>query len=278
MFSYRISPRYRGADISDCSRGPRVNTDLEWEKWGAKDPYFGVVTHAKFRRGAMDDAAKAEFFARGEAHVARMLDIRRETFGIETAPRRALDFGCGVGRLAIPLARVCGAATGVDVSPSMLEEARRNADAAGVDNLELLLSDDALSRVEGRFDFVHSYIVFQHIPTERGIAIFARMLDLLEPGGIGALHLNYAKAAWTERQGLAPEVPPGLRLRRRIRRALARLTAPKPDDPEMQMNCYAVNQLFWLLQRAGATDLRVMLEDHSGEYGAFLFFRKPAEA
>ena len=64
------------------------------------------------------------------------------------APRSALDFGCGVGRLLVPLARRCPSVVGVDVADSMLAQARARCDAVGVTNVRLLKSDDRLSRVD----------------------------------------------------------------------------------------------------------------------------------
>jgi len=46
---------------------------------------------------------------------------------------RVLDMGCGTGRHAVELARRGFRVTGVDFSAGMLEEARRKADAAGVE-------------------------------------------------------------------------------------------------------------------------------------------------
>ena len=50
-----------------------------------------------------------------------------------TPDQSILDLGCGTGRHAIELARRGFRVTGLDVSPGMLTEARRNAKAAGVD-------------------------------------------------------------------------------------------------------------------------------------------------
>lgn len=45
---------------------------------------------------------------------------------------RVLDVGCGTGNVAITAARRGAEVTGLDISPSMLERARRNADVADV--------------------------------------------------------------------------------------------------------------------------------------------------
>ena len=64
---------------------------------------------------------------------------------------------------------------GVDVSPSMLAEARRNCDARGARNVELLAAD-RLGTLAPEFDLVHSFIVLQHIPPRH------RRADLRDAG------------------------------------------------------------------------------------------------
>ena len=96
-------------------------SDKEWEKLGQDDPYFGVISMDRFRKGQMDDEAKADFFRSGEEHIEYVLKTISDTMIPGFAPSRALDFGCGVGRLALPMARRIDEVVGVDVSDSMLE-------------------------------------------------------------------------------------------------------------------------------------------------------------
>ena len=166
---------------------PDRSTDIAWEQWGRRDPYFGVITLPQFRRDQMTEEARREFFRSGEVHVQFVLDYVRHFIDANFKPDAVLDFGCGVGRTLLPFAATAGRATGLDVSPSMLQEARRNCDAQGRQNVQLLLSDDQLSAVTGDFDLIHSCIVFQHIPIARGRAIFAQLLRFLRPGGIAVL-------------------------------------------------------------------------------------------
>lgn len=49
---------------------------------------------------------------------------------------RILDVGCGTGNVAITAARRGGAVAGLDVTPAMIDRARRNAGIAGVDGIE----------------------------------------------------------------------------------------------------------------------------------------------
>ena len=131
------------------------DSDQDWERFARTEPYFAVLTEPQYR-GELSRSDRAEFFRTGEAHVSEMLSIIRTRLHPAFAPARALDFGCGVGRLLIPLAARCREVTGVDVSPAILDEARRNCEAAGVSNVVLIRGDDKLSAIKEEFDFIHS--------------------------------------------------------------------------------------------------------------------------
>src|SRR5277367_1629330 len=110
---------------TDIASPTNLSTDHEWEEWGRRDPYFGVLTHPRFRRANLTEAAKSEFFESGRLHVEYVMQVVRKHIDADFTPKRALDFGCGVGRILIPLAQVTQEVVGVDVSPSMLHEAKR---------------------------------------------------------------------------------------------------------------------------------------------------------
>ena len=185
-----------------------MSTDTEWVKWGQQDPYFAVITEDRFRAGKLNDDAKQAFFDTGRWHARYVLDTCRRLIDPAFEPARALDFGCGVGRVAVPLAERVASVVGVDVSPDMLAEARRNCDLHGLANVELLPSDDTLSAVIGSFDLVHSCITFQHIDVPRGRRLFARLIELLAHNGIGAIQITYAKAYHPDSHGQPPAPPP----------------------------------------------------------------------
>ena len=242
-------------------------SDAAWKKFGEDDPYFGVISHDKFRRSRLDEDARREFFDTGAAHVDRLFEIVRTVFHADVAPRRALDFGCGVGRVLIPLAARCGEVVGVDVSEGMLAEAKRNCADRGITNAHL---ESSLGDVPGRFDLVHSYIVLQHIPVRRGFAYIAAMLERLEDGGFGAIHVTYAKSrpGWKKAaQWMRARVPGA--------HGVGNLLQGRAfSAPLMQMNSYDVNRLLLLLQEHGCTRIHTHLTDHGGYRGAMLFFRR----
>jgi cyclopropane fatty-acyl-phospholipid synthase-like methyltransferase len=100
-----------------------------------------------------------------------------------------LDFGSGVGRLAIPFSRHAHRVVGIDISQSMIAEAARNCESSNVNNVAFKLSDDQLSEVLDRFDLVHSYIVLQHIDWIRGRRILQSLAERVTSGGYLAVQL-----------------------------------------------------------------------------------------
>jgi 2-polyprenyl-3-methyl-5-hydroxy-6-metoxy-1,4-benzoquinol methylase len=265
-----------------------TNTDLEWETWGKNDPYFGVVTSEKYRSDRLDHNAKREFFKSGEDVVEQVLSNCRKRFGDDFAPKNMLDFGCGVGRLVIPFAGVVDRVVGVDVSDSMLEEAKKNCEINALQNVSFLRSDDNLSLLQESFDFIHSFVVFQHIPTDRGKRIFGKLLSRLNDGGVGAVHMTYAKSYFDRSFGMPPSHSLARRLASAIKhRVKNRLNSHRRTneiqkqhgsmsrDPQMQMNSYLLNEIFYLIQAAGIRDVYSEFTDHGGHLGVYIYFQKP---
>lgn len=247
------------------------DSDRSWEQLGREDPYFGVISTPDYRRGSLDEDTLRDFFQSGEDHVARVVAAAGRLHG-DFAPTRCLDFGCGVGRVAIPLARRFGAVVGVDVSAAMLDEADANARRSGVENLTLVRSDDGLSQVVGPFDFVHSYIVLQHIPVNRGMRIVERLVDLLAPGGVGAIQVTYHCA-----QPRLARITRTIRERVPFAHGAANLVRRRDlHDPYMLMQGYDLNAVLHVLQRHGCTELLTEFTDHGGIYGVMLYFRTPS--
>jgi SAM-dependent methyltransferase len=263
-----------------------VSTDADWEQWGRRDPYYGVLADPRFRATVLTPAAREEFFFLGQLHVDQLLANCRRLFGGDFAPQRVLDFGCGVGRLLLPFAAIASEVVGVDVAPSMLAEARRNCDQAGLNGVSLVLSDDRLSQVQGQFDLVHSSLVIQHIAIERGLVLFEELVRRVRPGGVGAIHVAIAWDWYAEQRGVPPPTPaPTTALA--PRRWFGSKTEPRAQtlpptrasaDPDMQMHFHNLSQLMFILQRNGSTWVHSELADHDGVLCAFLLFQGPVTA
>ncbi len=247
-----------------------VNSDAAWERYGQIDPYFGVLAHERYRSKHLDAAAHTEFFRTGEAHVDFIFQMARKYIDSEFCPARILDFGCGVGRLIVPMSRFGEHVVGVDVSEAMLKEATENCLRYSITNVRFVRSDDRLSALDGKFDFIHSFIVFQHIPPSRGMTILQRLLEHLEIGGVGALHFTYARKAPITRKCVA-----WMRRNVPLTNCLINLVQGKPwNYPLMQMHNYSLDRLVEILNDFGCRDLFLHQTDHGGHLGTMLFFRK----
>ena len=103
----------------------------------------------------------------------------RRRAAVPRAAQRALDFGCGVGRLTRALGTRFGSALGVDISAGMVEQARRLNEAFPACEFCVNAAPD-LGQLEAEsFDFVYSSIALQHLPTvpeiERYVTEFLRV-------------------------------------------------------------------------------------------------------
>lgn len=81
---------------------------------------------------------------------------------------RVLDLGCGVGRVTIPMARLCPQAeiVGIDISPVAIERACDARDEAGVANATFLIGDGRTIPDVGPLDAAYSMLMFQHCEPE----------------------------------------------------------------------------------------------------------------
>ena len=235
------------------------NTDAAWEEWGRRDPYFGVITDPKFRRSQITEQTKREFFESGRMHVDYVMQTIHRYINPSFVPKAVLDFGCGVGRTLIPFARIAEQVVGLDVSSAMLQEAKRNCDQQQLTNISLMPSDDSLSSLTQSFNLIHSFIVLQHVPPERGREIFRNLLAHLDSGGVGAVHFSHARKPYS-----VMDAP--------VTASHVAMPPTLPPDPEMQMNLYNMNELLVLMQEFRVQRFHAEFTDHGGEFGVFLFF------
>ncbi len=109
---------------------------------------------------------------------------------------RVLEVAVGPGLSLVDLARAAGPdtpATGVDLSPGMLDVARSNLAAAGITNADLRLADATdLPFADASFDVLYNGYMLDLIPTETLPTVLAEFHRVLTPGGRVIL-LNMSK-------------------------------------------------------------------------------------
>lgn len=163
--------------MSDPNVSERMRA--EWNQRAREDAHFYVAFGARDQ----DEAAFAETVANVLPRIEDELKRFPKEYGVPT--RRALEIGCGPGRLMKPLSLHFAEIHGVDVSDEMIRLARErlrdipNAHPHATDGASLAQFADA------SFDFVYSYAVFQHIPSRDVVYQYMReTCRVLKPGGI----------------------------------------------------------------------------------------------
>jgi SAM-dependent methyltransferase len=93
-----------------------------------------------------------------------------------------LDVACGPGLIVVAFARVVKHATGIDLTPAMLERARAYAAEQGVSNVTWQLGEAlALPYPDGAFSIVSSRFAFHHFLDP--LAALRQMARVCKPGG-----------------------------------------------------------------------------------------------
>lgn len=155
-----------------------------WSRFGEDDPYYSVLTSDDFRIQNLSEERKERFYASGEQDVLRA-EKYLARHGLQLPQDGCcVDYGCGVGRITLWLARRCKRVVAVDVSEAHLRIAREALAARGVTNVEfhLLRRRGDLSRLRG-IDFFHSVLVLQHNPPPIIAEILEQALGGLNNGG-----------------------------------------------------------------------------------------------
>jgi SAM-dependent methyltransferase len=249
METIEVVSRTKSKDRGERTR--MTSSDRAWERMGAVEPYYGVKPERGYLRDNLDATARAEFFRTGEHQVEQTLRVIRARFDKNFNPTRALDYGCGVGRVLMPIARRVRQAVGCDVSLSMLTESRSNCERSGIANVSFVQADDQLSAVPGSFDFIFSDAVFQHIHPRRVDQILGALLHRLDEGGICVV-------------GFVINTPSVQRFARLLNRTLpfvdrvvTRLRGYRGGSAALESHVYPLERVIMRLMEAGYEEMYV---------------------
>lgn len=156
-----------------------------WNRLGATDPMWAILTDPGKRNRRWD---RAEFFATGRDLIAEVLrDVA--ALNVSFQGGRALDFGCGAGRLTQALAQHFDTAVGVDIAPSLIRQANEYNLVPDRCRYVLNSRDDLSVFRDGEFDFVFSTIVLQHMHPKYAGRYIAEFLRVLRPGGLAVFQV-----------------------------------------------------------------------------------------
>ncbi|HRE49565.1 MAG TPA: class I SAM-dependent methyltransferase [Aggregatilineales bacterium] len=196
-----------------------------WEYWGETDPLWAILSDPAKKGGRWDVET---FFASGVAEIEGLVAY----LGMLPIPLqmgRALDFGCGVGRLTQALAGVYQEAHGVDVSAPMVARAstiNRYPERCFYHHNP---ADDLRLFPDNHFDLIYSNLVFQHIPPPLTKGYLAECLRILASGGVFVFQLptDFSPSYKADQQRSIEFLPPR-RLPRKAFRAQIEIQNPPP--------------------------------------------------
>jgi SAM-dependent methyltransferase len=249
------------------------STDAAWERIARTNPYWAVLSQDQFNGLERSCPALDDFWATGHAHVRHVMSVLERRLDSRLRPKIVVDFGCGVGRLLVPLAARTDYAYGVDVSPTMVSLSRTNLRERNIANAAVVTCLEELSALKAGVDLVHSTLVFQHIRPKRGLQLFAQLVGLLRPGGCGAVQFFLARRAPTWRVAVGTT-----RMRYRAVNIAVNLTRGHLTAERLpyEMNPYEVKELLVVLSEAGICDAWFETVVSADSVDAMVYFKRVA--
>ncbi len=156
-----------------------------WDELGSTDPLWAILTYPEKQGNKWD---RSEFFATGEQEVSALISYVW-SLGFGTRHGKALDFGCGVGRLTQALCRYYDHVWGVDIAPSMLELAASYNLQGETCTYVLNVRDDLSLFPDGEFDLIYSKITLQHIQPACSARYIREFLRIVASGGVAVFQI-----------------------------------------------------------------------------------------
>jgi ubiquinone/menaquinone biosynthesis C-methylase UbiE len=150
-----------------------------WDSLGKKDPLWAVLTSS-------DRWEPETFFQTGRNEISEVMDYINH-LSIILNRQRALDFGCGVGRLSLGLAEYFDEVHGVDIAPSMIQAANqfKGLNCHGEKcQYHHNSKNDLLIFLDNYFDLIYSNIVLQHMAPKYTKNYLIEFLRILKPRGL----------------------------------------------------------------------------------------------
>lgn len=201
-------------DIDDVSR--------TWTKLGSEDPMWAVLTDKGKDKNRW---TPEEFLGTGVAEIDALM-ARLGELGLEVGRGRAVDFGCGAGRLSHGLAQAgFGEVLGCDISPTMLAKAREIVPDPECRFLQVAGTDLAAVETDS-VDLVYTCRVLQHMPPALAHGYIGEFWRVARPGAVVVFQMPTRPSA-----SLAGRVLSALpvSVARMLRRGMEMHGTPEPE-------------------------------------------------
>ena len=177
--TFKNSPEYKLSHPVNIEPNTPVDIKMkkEWNERTKMNPLFVIATdHSE---------TEEDFWNSGIDECNDILGIGIERYqkiieNKETLNMNILEIGCGIGRILIPMRKIFGNVTGIDISSEMVLLGQKY--VSDISNCSIVENNgiDLSEFLDNSFDFCYSFIVFQHIPdknvVEKYISEVSRVL------------------------------------------------------------------------------------------------------
>jgi SAM-dependent methyltransferase len=225
----------------------REQTGRQWHALGMDKPHFSVLTHAKFLPQAFKDN-EAAFWQSGYT------DLNIIRWALEHADTEltqdcvAVELGCGVGRVSVPVSEKVSRLIAYDISRPHLDIAARHAVEVGRRNIEFRHHDPREPITFEPCDLFFSFIVLQHNAPPVIYAILDAAFSALRPGGIAVFQVPVFRVDYS----------------------FSAITFLAQPVSEMDMHCLPQAAIFELAAYYGLCVRQVVEDDYVGEPHKFV--------
>ncbi len=206
-----------------------------WRHLGSIKPHFSVLTNTSFLPDKLPETID-RFWGSGEKE-AKELDIilGRHEFGL-LSDKTCVEYGCGVGRVTMGLARRFEKVHAYDISLPHLSIAQERAKEIRADNVEFHLCSEGVNTPLHECDVFFSILVFQHNPPPVIGIMIGNALRSLRPGGIAIFQVPTYRIAY----------------RFKTDEWLA-----LPNTMDMEMHCFPQPVIFEIIGRENCVPLEI---------------------
>jgi ubiquinone/menaquinone biosynthesis C-methylase UbiE len=179
--TFKNSPEYKLSHPVEIEPNTPVDIKMkkEWNERTKMNPLFVIATdHSE---------TEEDFWNSGIDECNDILGINTERYqkiieNKDTSSMNVLEIGCGIGRILIPMRKIFGNATGIDISSEMVLLGQKYVSDISNCNIVENNGTDLAEFSDNSFDFCYSFIVFQHIPEKKIVENYIKEVSrILKP-------------------------------------------------------------------------------------------------
>ena len=163
-----------------------LSSNIEWEKWGEKDPLYGVSTWHGKAKNENNSWTDDEFYNTGYIDWSDFVK-HWENYGLSRIS--CLEIGCGAGRITKQLSQFFQNVYAIDVSQEMIDYAKNTLNQKNIKYQKT--SGNIIDMKNNSVDSVFSTDVFQHFDNlEYAEKYFQEIYDVMKTEATMMIHLK----------------------------------------------------------------------------------------